>query len=84
MVGNLAEWVADWVPLSTACPGWASFSNDSMCLAGASEAATGPGALVRGGGFLFASGSTTAGPLAVNGSFLPGGSTTFIGFRCVR
>jgi hypothetical protein len=22
MVGNLAEWVADWVPAPTACPGW--------------------------------------------------------------
>ena len=30
MVGNLAEWVADWVPTPTMCPGWASFSNDDM------------------------------------------------------
>ena len=84
MVGNLAEWVAAWVPLSTACPGWASFSDDSMCLAGASEAATGPGALLRGGSFAFVFGSTTAGPLTVNGSFVPGGSSVFIGFRCAR
>src|SRR5262249_58831594 len=27
MVGNVAEWVADWVPASTNCPGWASFSD---------------------------------------------------------
>src|SRR5262249_6245537 len=45
MVGNLAEWVADWVPASTNCPGWAGFSNDDMCLAGASTTSTAPGAL---------------------------------------
>ena len=84
MVGNLAEWVADWVPLSTACPGWGGFSDDSMCLAGASETGTGPGALLRGGAFTFSVGSTTAGPLTVNGSFVPGGSSFFVGFRCAR
>jgi formylglycine-generating enzyme required for sulfatase activity len=83
MVGNLAEWVADWVPLSTACPGWGGFSDDSMCLAGASEI-TGPGALQRGGSFSIFFGGTTAGPLTVNGSFPPSGPSVFIGFRCVR
>jgi formylglycine-generating enzyme required for sulfatase activity len=83
MVGNLAEWVADWVPLSTHCPGWGGFSDDAMCLSGASEAATGPGALVRGGAFT-SIGGTTAGPLHVHGGFEPGGSSSFIGFRCVR
>jgi Sulfatase-modifying factor enzyme 1 len=48
MVGNANEWVADWVPRRTVCPGWGTFSDDSMCLAGASEV-TGPGALYRGG-----------------------------------
>jgi len=85
MVGNLAEWVADWVPRSTACPNWGGFSDDSMCLAGASETGTGPGALLRGGGFRSSSlGGPTAGPLTVNGSFAPAGSTIFIGFRCAR
>jgi formylglycine-generating enzyme required for sulfatase activity len=84
MVGNLAEWVADWVPLSTACPGWGGFSDDSMCLAGANETVTGPGALLRGGSFFFSFGGTNAGPLTVNGSFQASGSTLFIGFRCVR
>ena len=51
MVGNVAEWVADWVPQSTNCVGWGNFSNDDMCLAGASTTATAPGALVRGGAF---------------------------------
>src|SRR4029453_15087663 len=45
MVGNVAEWVADWVPNSTNCVGWGNFSNDDMCLAGASTTATAPGAL---------------------------------------
>jgi formylglycine-generating enzyme required for sulfatase activity len=85
LVGNLAEWVADWVPLSKACPNWGGFSDDSMCFAGANEIGTGPGALLRGGGFLLSFlGGPTAGPLAVNGSFKPSGSTVFIGFRCAR
>jgi sulfatase-modifying factor enzyme 1 len=49
MVGNLWEWVADWVPASTAAPGWGSFSDDYMGLSGASTTAQGPGALLRGG-----------------------------------
>ena len=81
MVGNRWEWMADWVPLSTACPGWGGFSNDLMCLSGASMTATAPGALLRGGSF--ASG-TDAGPLSVSG--LSGPSETFNdgGFRCAR
>ena len=30
MVGNLGEWVADWVPATLFCRGWASFINDQM------------------------------------------------------
>jgi hypothetical protein len=82
MVGNLAEWVADWVPASTMCPGWASFSNDDMCLAGASTSRNGPGALVRGGAFA-SLGGPLAGPLAVH-TFQPFHSNTFVGFRCAR
>jgi hypothetical protein len=80
MVGNLLEWVADWVPLSTACPGWGGFSNDFMCLSGASTTDTGPGALQRGGGLYF---GTVAGPLGVEGE-LPSFSFYAIGFRCAR
>jgi formylglycine-generating enzyme required for sulfatase activity len=81
MVGNLFEWVADWVPGSTACPGWGGLSDDLMCLSGASTTAHGPGALLRGADF---GGFAQAGPLAVQASFEPsvwGGS---IGFRCAR
>ena len=83
MVGNLAEWVADWVPRSTACPGWASFSDDHMCLAGASDSLSGPGALIRGGAFAVAGGAL-AGPLAVFATFEPIHASDFVGFRCAR
>ena len=82
MVGNLAEWVADWVPLSTACPGWASFSDDQMCLAGASSSSQAPGALIRGGAFAVVNGPL-AGPLTVF-DFSPFSLRSFLGFRCVR
>jgi formylglycine-generating enzyme required for sulfatase activity len=82
MVGNLAELVADWVPQSTMCPGWASFSNDDMCLSGASTTQNSPGALVRGGAFA-ALGGPLAGPLAVR-DFPPFRVAGFIGFRCAR
>jgi formylglycine-generating enzyme required for sulfatase activity len=80
MVGNVAEWVADWVPLSTQCPDWGSFSDDAMCLAGASET-EGPGALVRGGFFHF---GAFNGPLVVIGSVAPTRSQDIFGFRCAR
>jgi formylglycine-generating enzyme required for sulfatase activity len=82
MVGNLAEWVADWVPGTTNCPGWGSFSNDDMCLAGASTTQTGPSVMVRGGAFASIDGPG-AGPLAVH-TFRPSHSTNFVGFRCAR
>ncbi|MGH7895583.1 MAG: formylglycine-generating enzyme family protein [Candidatus Binatia bacterium] len=82
MVGNLAEWVADWVPIPTMCPGWASFSNDQMCLAGASTTSNSPGALVRGGASV-SIGGPAAGPLAIK-VFAPFHSTNFVGFRCAR
>jgi hypothetical protein len=85
MVGNLWEWVADWVPAATACPGWSGLSDDLMCLAGAGESA-GPGALVRGGdcyGFYGYGSGTSAGPLAVLVG-APHASVIGIGFRCAR
>src|SRR5262245_24593902 len=81
MVGNVFEWVADWVPASTACPGWGGFSDDLMCLSGASTTAHNPGALLRGADF----GSfTQAGPFAVQSSFGPDVHGVSIGFRCAR
>ncbi len=83
MVGNVDEWVADWVPLSTSCTGWGSFSDDYMCLAGA-DATTpgGPGALVRGG---YWAGGTLDGVFAVGGSDQPAEQgAPGLGFRCAR
>ncbi len=84
MVGNLAEWVADWVPASEGpCPGWGVFSNDAMCLTGASTVATSPGALVRGGSY---SDGTGAGSLSVDGGYPASGAfnPSVLGFRCAR
>jgi formylglycine-generating enzyme required for sulfatase activity len=82
MVGNLAEWVADWAPASTTCPGWGGFSDDEMCFAGASTTTNAPGALVRGGAFA-SIGGAHAGPLAVH-LFAPLHTNNFVGFRCAR
>jgi len=82
MVGNLYEFVADWVPKSTTdCPGWGVLSNDQMCLSGAETTELGPGALLRGGGFGY---SDLAGPLAVSGVSGPQGFADSFGFRCAR
>jgi formylglycine-generating enzyme required for sulfatase activity len=84
MVGNLDEWVADWFPVGTACPGWfpnGTFSSDdTMCLAGAS-AATGPGALIRGGNF---TDGTDAGPFYAFPNFKPQDTNLSVGFRGAR
>jgi len=81
MVGNLYEWVADWVPLTTTCSSWGGFSNDDMCISGPSETNHGPGALLRGGNF---NGGASAGPLAVAGDALPSFASPSFGFRCAR
>jgi len=83
MVGNLFEWVADWVPRSTTCGTWSpgvSPTGDYQCLAGA--ATTGePGALLRGGSFID---GPDAGPLSVSGFIEPSDAGSNIGFRCTR
>ncbi len=81
MIGNLWEWAAEWVPLSTAFPNWGAFSGDFMGLAGASTTDTIPGALQRGGSWHDADSS---GIYAIHGTAGPTGSLGHNGFRCVR
>lgn len=83
MVGNMAEWVADSVTLSTnECPGWGSFSPDFMCLAGATTVA-GPGALMRGGSCCAP--GATAGVFFVDVEVDPTNAFNLdFGFRCLR
>src|SRR5262245_61110592 len=84
MVGNLGEWVADWVPRATTCGTWgASMSptGDEQCMAGAATTGA-PGTLIRGGYFGY---GTLAGPLTVFAGFGaadPGDPG--LGFRCAR
>jgi hypothetical protein len=80
MVGNLWEWVAEWVPLSTNCVP-ALFAGDLNCLAGANTT-HGPGALIRGG--FFDNGGTGAGVFAVFGDSTPLRADDGIGFRAAR
>jgi hypothetical protein len=80
MVGNVDEWVAEWVPQQTACPGWGSLSDDEMCLAGANRMETSAATLIRGG--YFVSGAK-AGPLATQVA-VPQATFQGLGFRCAR
>jgi len=83
MVGNVYEWVADWVPRSSACGTWGigtSPTNDSQCLAGALTTGQ-PGAIIRGG--YFGNGSV-AGPFTIFGSVEPAVASNNTGLRCAR
>jgi hypothetical protein len=71
MVGNVSEWVADWVPLSTgSIPDWGAFSDDDMALIGArvDGFVEGPGALIRGSNWGLGAG---AGVFSVSGGSMP-------------
>ena len=96
MVGNVDEWVADWVDRSELCADWTSQTgipgHDLLCFGGngttLSEFDTQasywiPGALVRGGSFA----TSTEGGLAAGGGNpgeYPSDFIDYIGFRCAR
>jgi formylglycine-generating enzyme required for sulfatase activity len=81
MVGNVAEWVAEWVPVATSCPGWGTgFSDDQMCLAGPADD-RGPGAIFRGGSW---SRPSSPGVFAIRATAPPDHYGDRGGFRCGR
>jgi formylglycine-generating enzyme required for sulfatase activity len=82
MVGNVWEWVADWVPPFSGACGPALFSGDLNCLARTTQAA-GTAALLRGGNWDSATPSSGAGVFAVVG-FTPSNAINSVGFRCAR
>jgi len=82
MVGNVQEYVADWVPPSTnLCGPWTPgiSTTDFNCLLGAAETGE-PNVLTRGGEFLL---GPFAGPFNVI-PVKPSISFDIIGFRCAR
>ncbi len=87
MVGNLSEWVADWVPRSTGALAEWDFlpqepNDDFMTMVGTiSPDPGGPGALIRGGNFANAE---RAGVFTVSGANTPQSSGSGLGFRCGR
>ena len=81
MVGNVWEWVADWVPRCTGLvPAVFEETEDTNCLGGASTTG-GPGALLRGGSVF---NGAIAGVFAVFGVNEPSDTNFNIGFRCAR
>jgi formylglycine-generating enzyme required for sulfatase activity len=84
MVGNLYEFVADWVPLSTGCGAALFGTGDSNCLAGAGVG--GPGVVLRGGTFIGRNfvGGPFAGVFDVNGLAFAGAAFPEVGFRAAR
>jgi len=82
MVGNVQEYVADWVPPSASlCDAWTPgiSATDTTCLLGVAETGE-PNVLLRGGEFLIGS---FAGPFSVI-PVKPSVSFDIIGFRCAR
>lgn len=80
MVGNLFEWVADWTPQSTACPGGGGGLSDLTCQVEMNFTGA-PGAQFRGDLFSFGTGADMS---ALNGYITPSSSLRNLGFRAAR
>ena len=85
MIGNLWEYVGDWVPVTETCDHWpAGYGSDMTCLGYTGSAtASFPGALIRGGGFTVSLGSDS-GPFALSGNVQPTNASNNTGFRGAR
>ena len=83
MVGNVWEWVEEWGDLADGCTNWsAGFGSDLSCVGGPGSSNSNlPGALIRGGNWVF---GTLDGVFAVNATDIPSDSLSNIGFRCAR
>ena len=87
MVGNVWEWVADWIDQAQAGASWpATFGADASNVGGPGVDSgvvysAFPGALHRGGDW---TNGAFAGVFAINAGIQPSGSSGLIGFRCAR
>lgn len=79
MVGNAAEWVADWDEVSGGTDTWVN--NDLASIGGDGTDTHQPSALLRGGSF---GDGVYAGVFAVDASNSPSNANSAIGFRCAR
>jgi formylglycine-generating enzyme required for sulfatase activity len=89
MVGNVAEWVADWADLNldSNCTDWTTSGAglpgfDISCFGGPYAGVPLPAALIRGGDFFL--GIRDAGVFSVTANNIPSSSPTDVGFRCAR
>jgi hypothetical protein len=78
MVGNLREWVADWIDFPADCDFW--MGGDTMCFGGGGVDTHLPAALQRGGSF---ADLTYAGVFAADAG-VPTVTAPGVGFRCAR
>lgn len=82
MVGNMVEFVADWVARGGICGSWGDFSNNDQCWSGAAEDWAGPPAAILRGGNTQQGGF--AGPFYINGFFEVIAQGGRLGYRAAR
>jgi formylglycine-generating enzyme required for sulfatase activity len=79
LVGNAAEWVADWGEQAAACGHWAPGFGDDLACVGGDGSLHLPGPLARGGSH---ADGTDAGVFAVTATQDPRAQLATVGFRC--